>query len=353
MTTDARSSVDVKSAFGVTSRPDRWSTRLATASDQNVCSAPRAPAVSASTSSKLGRSLWLSVTSVPPSSSASSNCTVDSTPSTVQANRMVRSSTCSTRWCGLAPSGVKRPQNSYLPGRSTSACSASHTRSAAGSVSASYTTFGVAGTTARKRRSGSVIGISLRIAGDGQAKRVALGTAVAGEQVLQRLLQLVEERLALLRAHPDVPGHTDRRQVGPRAVERGDVGLHVLHQVDEVAQAELIAGLAQADSAHQARGQPVRSTRCLVDPLVDPAHPALGHLAHEARLHQALHVVVDPLRRLLELDRHLGARPGLGEPPQHFDALRLEQGLGLLDPVEVEDVSHSQSRTLRTKTFCQ
>ena len=55
------------------------------------------------------------------------------------------------------------------------------------------------------------------------AAYVALGTAVAGEQVLQRLLQLVEERLALLRAHPDVPGHADRRQVGPGEVERGDV----------------------------------------------------------------------------------------------------------------------------------
>src|SRR5258707_8753329 len=107
---------------------------------------------------------------------------------------MVRSATCSPRWCGLAPSGVKRPQNSYVPGRSTSACSASQTRSAAESVSASYTTFGGAGTTARRRRSGSFIGISLRIAGDGQAERVALGTAVAGEQVLQRLLHLFEER---------------------------------------------------------------------------------------------------------------------------------------------------------------
>src|SRR5262249_59749453 len=155
-----------------------------------------------------GRSAWLSVTTVPSSSSASSTCTVDSTPPTVQANRMVRSSTCSTRWCGSAPSGVKRPQNSYLPGRSTSACSASHTRSAAGSVNASYVTFNGAGTTARRRRSNSVIRISLRITGDGQAERVAFGTAVAGEQVLQRLLQLVEKRLALLRAHPHVPAHT-------------------------------------------------------------------------------------------------------------------------------------------------
>jgi hypothetical protein len=76
---------------------------------------------------------------------------------------------------------------------------------------------------------------------------------------------------------------------------------------------------------------------------VDPAHPALGHLAHQAGLEQALHVVVDPLRGLVELDRHLGARPGLGELPQHFDPLRLEQGLSLLDLVEVDDVSHDEN----------
>src|SRR5215472_8382995 len=342
ITTEARNWFDVKSHLGVSSRPARKSARLAIASDQNVCSAPRAPALSASTSAKLGRSLWLSVTSVPSSSSATSNCTVVSTPSTVQANRMVRSSTCSTRWCGSAPSGVKRPQNSYLPGNSTSACSASHTRSAAGSVSASYTTFGRAGTTARKRRSGSVIGISLRIAGDGQAERIALGTAIAGEQVLQRLLQLVEERLALLRAYPDVPGHADRRQVRPGEVERGDVRLDALHQVDQVAQAQPVAGLAQPDPAHQARGQPVGPAGRLVDPLVDPAHPALGHLAHQADLQQAPDVVVDPLRGLVELDRHFGAGPGLGELPQHFDPLRLEQGLSLLDPVEVDDIPHDE-----------
>src|SRR5215472_3628920 len=353
ITTEARNWFDVKSHLGVSSRPARKSARLAIASDQNVCSAPRAPTVSASTSAKVGRSLWLSVTSVPPSSSASSNSTVDSTPSTVQANRMVRSSTCSTRWCGSAPSGVKRPQNSYLPGSSTSACSASQTRSAAGSVSASYTTFGRAGTTARRRRSGSVIGVSFGIAGDGQAERVALGTAVPGEQVLQRLLQLVEECRALLRAYPDVSGHADRGQVGAGEVERGDVRLDVLHQVDQVAQAEPVAGLAQPDPADQVRGQPVGPGGRLVDPLVDAAHPALGHLAHQAGLQQALHVVVDALRGLAELDRHLGARPGLGELPQRFDPLRLEQGLSLLDLVEVDDVSHDESQSLCKRIFCQ
>src|SRR5262249_58866327 len=138
-----------------------------------------------------------------------------------------------------------------------------------GAATAWTRTLGGAGRTARRRRSGSIIGISLRIAGDGQAERVALGTAVAGEQVLQRLLQLVEERRALLRAYPDVPGHADRRQVGPGEVERGDVRLHVLHQVQQVAQAEPVAGLAQPDPAHQARGQPVGPAVRLVDPLVD------------------------------------------------------------------------------------
>ena len=163
-----------------------------------------------------------------------------------------------------------------------------------------------------------------RVAGEGQAERVALGAAVAGEQVLQQVLQLVEERGALLGPDPDVTGHADRGQVGPGEVERGDVGLHVLHQVQQVAQAEPVAGLAQPDPADQVRGQPVGPAGRLVDPLVDAAHPALGHLAHQAGLEQAFHVVVDPLRGLVELDRHLGARPGLGELPQHFDPLRLD-----------------------------
>jgi hypothetical protein len=64
-------------------------------------------------------------------------------------------------------------------------------------------------------------------------------------------------------------------------------------------------------------------------------------------------VVVDPLRGLGELDGHLGARPGLGEPPQHVDPLRLEQGLGLLDLVEVDDVSHDENQSLRKRIFCQ
>src|SRR5208283_1759168 len=68
---------------------------------------------------------------------------------------------------------------------------------------------------------------------------------------------------------------------------------------------------------------------------------------------QALDVVVDPLRGLVELGRHLGARPGFGELPQHFDPLRLEQGLRLLDLVQVHDVSHDENQSLRKKSLCQ
>jgi hypothetical protein len=68
---------------------------------------------------------------------------------------------------------------------------------------------------------------------------------------------------------------------------------------------------------------------------VDAPHPALGHLTGQTGPDEAFDVVVDPLRRLVELDRHLAARPRLGELPQHSDPLRLEQGLSLLDPVEV------------------
>ena len=54
-------------------------------------------------------------------------------------------------------------------------------------------------------------------------------------------------------------------------------------------------------------------------------------------------MVVDPLWGLVELGRHLGARAGLGELPQHFDPLGLEQGLGLLDLIEVDDISHGKT----------
>jgi len=43
----------------------------------------------------------------------------------------------------------------------------------------------------------------------------------------------------------------------------------------------------------------------------------------------------------------------LGELPQDLDPLRLEQGLRLLDPVEVDNVSHSENQSLRKRKFCQ
>ncbi len=63
-------------------------------------------------------------------------------PSSSQSKRNELSSACRRRWCGAAPFGVKRPQNSYRSGRSTSACSASQTRNAAGSVRARCTAAG-------------------------------------------------------------------------------------------------------------------------------------------------------------------------------------------------------------------
>ena len=95
-------------------------------------------------------------------------------------------------------------------------------RSAAASVSAACTASGGAGITALRRSSlCSVIGISFgvgcevrggfglvgraRVAGEGQAERAALGAAVAGEQVLQQVLQLVEERGPLLGPDPMSP----------------------------------------------------------------------------------------------------------------------------------------------------
>jgi hypothetical protein len=81
----------------------------------------------------------------------------------------------------------------------------------------------------------------------------------------------------------------------------------------------------------------------LVDPLVDAAHLALRDLPHEPGRHQPLHVVVDPLRGLVQLCGDLGARPWLGELAQHLDPGRLEQCLGLLDVIQVDHVPHENS----------
>jgi hypothetical protein len=77
-----------------------------------------------------------------------------------------------------------------------------------------------------------------------------------------------------------------------------------------------------------------------VDALGDPAHPALVHQLDEPRGLQPLDVVVDLLRRVAEVAADLGARARLREPAQDLDAPRLEERVGLFDPVEMEHVLH-------------
>ncbi|GAA3473610.1 hypothetical protein GCM10018965_081630 [Nonomuraea roseola] len=158
---------------------------MARARHQNVCRLPLTLApVMTSWKSKW---LWFSVTIVDsgPSSSREISLVV-ATPPRVHSRLRVWSPTLRTRWRGASPSGVKRPQNSKRPGRSASACSASQVRSAAGSVRACQTSLTGAATRAR-RIIGSDMGLSLGVAGDGQLEGIALGSAVAGEQVLQNL----------------------------------------------------------------------------------------------------------------------------------------------------------------------
>jgi hypothetical protein len=64
-------------------------------------------------------------------------------------------------------------------------------------------------------------------------------------------------------------------------------------------------------------------------------------------------VVVDALRAVAELLRDFRAGSRLGQLPQHFHALRLEQGLGLLDPIQVQDVSHGENEFERQNFSCQ
>src|SRR5215469_9590619 len=226
-------------------------------------------------------------------SSARRNSVSVSSPSSSQPKRSVTSSAYRRVWCGASPSGVYRPQNSYRCGRSTSACSASQTRSAAASVSAWWTS--LTGAIARTRVIGSVIVLLLRVAGHGELEGVALGAPVAGEQVLQRVAEVVEEGLPVLRPDPDLAGDTDRRQLRRAPVERGDLGLDLLHEVEQVAQAQLVPHPAQAQPADQPGRQPVRAGAGLVGALGDAAHPALGHQLDQPGLDQPLDVVVDPL----------------------------------------------------------
>ncbi len=141
--------------------------------------------------------------------------------------------------------------------------------------------------------------------------------------------------------------------VGRLAVEGGDVGLDLFHEVEEVAEAGLVALLALADPADEAGGEPVGARGGLVDALVDAAHPALGDLGDDAVLDEPLDVVVDALLGLVQAGGDLGARARLGQLPQYLDALRFEQRLGLLDALQVQEVSHHKNHPVRTKCFCQ
>src|SRR5690606_22560576 len=137
---------------------------------------------------------------------------------------------------------------------------------AAGSVRAWRTSFTGAATRARMIK-GSLMVLSSRIAGERELERVALGSAVAREQVLHHVLQLLEELLPLLGSYADLAGEADGRQLRGGAVEGGDVGLHLLHEVEQVAEAELVLGAGRPEAADQERRQPVRASAGLVDAL--------------------------------------------------------------------------------------
>ncbi len=195
ITTEACNSFDVKSHLGASAHGlayqivrqvgDRQRLRMSAARHGHRQCRPASPR-----NSVAGRS-GLSVTSVPPLSSASSNCTVDS--STVDGpgepdSALVRA--CSTRWCGSG--AVRRetaPELAELAGQVDFGVLGqpyAQLLSPGRSVPRTRPS-GRAGTTARKRRVRLGHRDLLRVAGDGQAERVAVRAAVAGEQVLQRL----------------------------------------------------------------------------------------------------------------------------------------------------------------------
>ena len=74
----------------------------------------------------------------------------------------------------------------------------------------------------------------------------------------------------------------------------------------------------------------------------------LVHPLDQSRVPEPLHVVVDALRRLPEDGAHLRARARLRQLPQHLHPLRLEQRLGLLEPVDEQQVLH-EKRSLDVK----
>ncbi len=68
-----------------------------------------------------------------------------------------------------------------------------------------------------------------------ELERVAFRTAVLGELGLQGGLGLGQELGPQLRWDADVARDADRRQLGDRTVECGDVGLDLFDQVEEMA----------------------------------------------------------------------------------------------------------------------
>jgi hypothetical protein len=87
-----------------------------------------------------------------------------------------------------------------------------------GSVRAWWTSWSGAATRVRSFIS-SLTALSLGVAGDGELAGITFGAAVAGEQVQQRGLEVVQEFLALLRADPDLTGDSDPRLLGRGPVE--------------------------------------------------------------------------------------------------------------------------------------
>src|SRR6476469_7266989 len=118
--------------------------------------------------------------------------------------------------------------------------------SALGSVSACRTSSMPACARACRMSGSVMIWVSLGVARHGQLEGVALGAAVALEEVLLRGAQVLEELPPLVRWDPDLTGDPDGRQLRSGPVQRGDVGLDLFHQVQQVAEAQLVASPAEA-----------------------------------------------------------------------------------------------------------
>jgi hypothetical protein len=166
---------------------------------------------------------------------------------------------------------------------------------------------------------------------------------VAREQVLERGAQVVEERLPAARRQADLARHAERGVIaGGPALQPHEVRLHVLDEVQQVAEAELVLRATSADRADEARGEPVRARDRLVDALGDAVDAALVHPVDQAGVTQPLDVVVDALRRLPEHGADLRARTRFGQLAQHLDPLGLEQRLRLVEPIDQQQLLHDE-----------